>query len=389
MANQNFAAARKFFEIALQINPNYAFILSNYAHLLNLDGEYLEAKRNILRAIEQMELPLFHMNLGAILSNLDDHEGAINSYKRALFLSKPEDAKTKAIIEHNYAMSLFALNRYKEGWPFYESRYLASDKVGAFTERFKDYKKLMSLDDIEGKHIYIYNEQGIGDLIMLARYVPVLQDLGAKVTLEVQSEIAILMEPFADAVQARTKTWRNVPDGVDYVASINCLPKFWPDDFTPPPLDFKTAWKLDNKVEKDSIGVCWCGSTEHVNDNKRSVTVEMFKPFAKKKKLYNLSKTESPSWVTTSPLHDYLDTIKLINKMECVVTVDTSIVHLAASMGKPTYLLVPRPRDWRWLCYPATKIRWYGDHLKLCGQKDPGDWTKPFEMALKLVNGKE
>ncbi len=230
----NRAKAKKYFETSLQINPNHGFLLANYAHLLNMNGDYFEAKRMILRAIEQLEQPAFLLNLGTISANLEDYKGAINAYRKGLsILVNPKENNIEAVLRHNLAMSYFALGHWSNGWTEYEYRHDADSKVNLFCERFKDLPKLESLDNIKDKTIYFYNEQGIGDLIMFSRYLNLFKELGAKVILEAQSEIAIFMEPVVD-VQPRTKTWRNDPKDIDFVASINSVPKFWDENINGP-----------------------------------------------------------------------------------------------------------------------------------------------------------
>ena len=146
------------------------------------------------------------------------------------------------------------------------------------------------------------------------------------------------------------------------------------------------AWKikLANHGDVRKIGLAWSGAAIHTNDRNRSTTLSSFAPLAEVKDAAyfslqkgNAAKHVSPAGLVvsdfTSELNDFADTAALIENLDLVITVDTSVAHLAGAMGKPAWVLLPCNPDWRWM-YDRTDSPWYPT-MRLFRQGKPKDWA--------------
>jgi hypothetical protein len=253
------------------------------------------------------------------------------------------------------------------------------------------------LESLKGKTVLLYAEQGLGDTIQFSRYISSVYKLGAKIILEVQPPLVILLSHLAEVSLV--------------VAYGDKLPKF---DYQCPllslPLAFKTEShsiptvskqiKIDaekvNKwrsqlgpTAKPRVGLVWSGSTTHKNDRNRSLTLTEILPYLPSNFEYiclqkeirdvdkALLKQCSEIKFFGGALEDFTDTAALCDLMDIIISVDTSIAHLAASRNLPTWILLPCSPDWRWLLNSNTSA-WYPS-VKLYRQDKICDWSNVLE----------
>lgn len=403
----NLSKSEECLRAAIKTSPGKWEFHVNLAHVLNLACKYQEAKEEALKSIELSygQVCEAYYNLGVILVNMCDHEGAISAYKSALNLygDKPN------LAAYNIAASYLAVGKWSEGWNAYESRFTSFQKIKDIHDRFKQhYEKGKPSKD---KTIYLYSEQGVGDIIQFARYLPKFRRYtGAKLILEPQVAVAKLMEDNfkLDCIVPRNNgEWPEISEDVDYAFSINSLPGFFEaGDRSIPNKPYIKAPNREMpdilKTDNFKVGICWAGNADHLNDIKRSIPLKYFNPLFNMEgiQLYSLQKDSvaTRNWwgksvnlladvpphniIDLSNLfHDFTDTAYYISQMDLIVTVDTSVAHLAGAMGKSTWLLIDKHNDWRWGLV-GDKTLWYPS-VRIFRQETLFAWQPVLEQVAK------
>lgn len=274
-------------------------------------------------------------------------------------------------------------------------------------------------EDIRGKTILLHAEQGLGDTLQFCRYAPWVAARGARVVMEVQPPLLELFRtlPGVDLLLSRGGL---LPE-FDVHCPLLSLPRAMGTDLHTIPLVSGSDWgyvqadpvKVARWSEKLSalrdienpvrIGVVWSGRPEHKNDHNRSMTLAQFSELlpeaiegdGRQIELHALQKEIRAADLQWLQAHDRLhvwndcldnfaDTAALVQCMDLVIAVDTSVAHLAAALGKPVWLLLPFSPDWRWYLEDTETSRWYPT-MRLFRQKSYGDWsTVAVEMGERF-----
>jgi tetratricopeptide (TPR) repeat protein len=302
------------------------------------------------------------------------------------------------------ATALLTLGRYREGFREYEARWkgkhtkLRKPALGA--------PELPSPAHAAGRNLFLYAEQGVGDTIQMLRYVRALLDLYPNhVTLWAQPGVASLVRNVFPAVNVITHYDDTIahPDlpRFHYSAPLMSLPKIFGTavgrDIPPAPY-IPTPEPLHLEHGRFKVGLAWAGSPDHVDDRWRSIPLVKFAPILKfgsdSVAFYSLqvgARTQElvpmaeRFTIHEIDLPDYTATARAIAALDLVISVDTSVVHLAGAMGKPVWMLTPHCPDWRWLLN-IENSPWY-QSLTLFRQPNPGDWETPIQnIAGRLPN---
>ena len=193
------------------------------------------------------------------------------------------------------------------------------------------------------EELTLWMEQGFGDQIQLARYIPMLQTQVGKLTVACAHELVPLfrtipgIEVVPKYATAKPKHW---------LASMSC-PVYFGTDLDPRVFNVPVPYKTDEYMK---VGVAWQGNLGHPDDGFRSMSVELLKPLHEVRHLYSLQHAEpSPPWMEPlPPMSDFLELAKHIQSMHFVVSVDTAVSHLAGSLGIPCWLMLSWKCDHRW-----------------------------------------
>lgn len=305
----------------------------------------------------QPDLVVAHQNLVALLRAQARTEDLAPAYQALLDL-EPSDE-----VRHALALNLLRLGRYAEAWPHFEHRAskAGSRPQGAIAE--------WQGEPLDGRSILVWQEQGLGDQIQMARYIPLLQAKGARVQFACAPALTRLLAPFCETVERGPE----VRGGWDYWVSSMSLPGRFATtlETVPPPLP------IASRAGGKGVGVMPTGSPLHAFDAFRSLPPEM------SARLLAL-----PDAVSLDPsvtgVRDLAEAAEIVAGLACVVTVDTAIAHLAASMGKPTFILLSAIwSDWRWGLGRAD-TPWYPS-ARLIRQPSPGDWGGALAQAASAV----
>lgn len=375
---------------AVTLKPQSAEALHNLANVLkdlNRLHESLEASRNAVA--QNPAMVEAQGNLANVLSDLGRLDEALAAYDAALAL-EPDRADT----EWNKSLCLLLAGRQVEGWRLYEAR----KRMPGAPHRFAQ-PEWTGSEDLRGRHLYIHCEQGMGDVLQFCRLVPQIAARGARVTLSVQEPLIPLLRGFAPGVEV-VGVGRH-PQEFDRHVPIMSLPLVLglTACAIPPPRAYLsadpaavTAWaaRLGPRT-RPRVGLAWAGNPEHRNDRNRSVALAHLSALAEIGvdwvSLQKAPRPEDAAAMAAWPglqqlgpgLRDFADTAALVANLDLVVSVDTSVAHLAAAMGRQTWVLIPFAPDWRW-GRGRQDSPWYPS-VRLFRQEQPGDW-KPAVAAV-------
>jgi tetratricopeptide (TPR) repeat protein len=415
-------AALKSYDVALRLGYETAELHERRGSALKALKQYDAALECLDRALEMKDYATGHCERGNVLLDLNRYEEALGSYERAIVreprlaeahnnravalgnLKRNEEALDsfdKALLldpeQHlarwNRALFYLSEGRLAEGWRDYESRW--STKTLSVYKEKRDFVQPLWLggEPLDGKTILLYAEQGIGDTLQMCRYVERVAALGARVVLEVHAPLVRLL--------------RSLPGVATIVAGGDPLPAFdlqcpmmslphafgttlesipAPAEYLVPDAGRVAEWEATlGPKTKMRVGLVWSGSTIHRGDHHRSIALATAASLVSDRfEFISLQKEvrETDQGVLDSlpqvrhfgpQLGDMADTAALCALMDVVVTVDTSVAHLAGALGKPVWILLPGVADWRWL-RERSDSPWYGS-ARLYRQQVPGDWA--------------
>ncbi len=382
---KRFDAALASYDRALVLRPDYAEAHYNRGNVLHVLKRFDEALAGYDRALAlRPDYAEAVANRGATLHDLKRYDEALASYDGALAL-RPDFADA----HYNEAMCRLLLGDFDRGWQKHEWRWETAQLRAAkrnFTQPL-----WLGAGDIKGKTILLHAEQGLGDTIQFCRYAPLVAQRGAHVILEVQKPLRELMNTLPGAIQVVSKG-DPLPE-FDYHCPLLSLPLAFATRLETIPSAAPYLSAPESKIRvwverlgeqaKPRIGVVWAGNPRkelpgaNRIDSQRSVSFDLLAPLFQLTgcDFYSLQKggdavqqlRASPwrhaiiDW--TDDLRDFSDTAALIEHLDLIISVDTSVAHLAGALGKPCWLLNRYNTCWRWLAdredspwYPTTRL---------------------------------
>jgi tetratricopeptide (TPR) repeat protein len=381
---------------AIQLKPKSSSGWMNLGSALRNLRRFDDAKDACRRAIElSPDSPMERYNLGVVHLDLCEIEQAIASFREAVAL-KPE----MPLPHWGLALALLANGDLEQGWKEYEWRWDCTQfhpTRPSFTQPPWDGSAL------DGKTILLYCEQGMGDAIQFVRYASLLAERGARVIVQCQPSMRRLFATVPGVIATHSPpellpefdvhfpllslprmigtTLQNVPASVPYLFADAEKVEAWKQKLPP------TAGRL-------KVGLVWAGNPEHQRDHDRSISLATLAPLADagevtfvslQKGAAALQSPAPPAGMQlldyTADLADFADTAGLIANLDLVISVDTSVAHLAAAMGKTVWTLLPFAPDWRWLL-GRSDSPWYPT-MRLFRQPSPGDWGSPIRALAE------
>jgi hypothetical protein len=287
---------------------------------------------------------------------------------------------------------------FDRGWEKYEWRWELADELWGFGSKPAFAQPAWDgTGDIAGKTILLHAEQGYGDTIQFCRYAPLVAEKGAKVILSVQPSLKRLLSGFGGA-QTVLAEGEDLP-AFDLHCPILSLPRAFRTrlETIPPPAPPSVPSQLTKEWEtrlghgKPRIGIAWSGRPSHKNDHNRSLPLRaMLGLLDLPIELVSLQKeirSEDQGILDAAgiahfgpALTDFLETAALVSSIDVVITVDTAVAHLACSLGRPTWILLPYIPDWRWLLERADSP-WYPT-ARLFRQPGIGDWDSVMREVV-------
>lgn len=421
--------AAQAYKRALLEDPNHAPTWRNLGSVIRKLGHYEAGVACLKRALELApNSPETLTNLGNALTDMDDLDQALAAHAKAValmpanftmrknyavalrkfgklkealkeleqvFTIRPDDEKTR----WEYAIICLHLGLYKQGWDALEVRW----KLGL---KDRDYAvPRWRGEDLAGKTILIYKEQGFGDTILGSRYIPLVKARGGRVLLECQkplqrlfqsipgidkmTDIGAMDEPFDYHVPMLSLPWIFNTDQ----SSIPPVPPLWVPEAPPP----DAQRLLDLGKGRFKVGIVWSGSVTFLDNRKRSVSAENFLPLTSVPgvQLYSLQKGPrekdiadygafGPIIPLGPALQDFADTAAVLQQLDLVIMTDSSVAHLCGSLGRPVWNLLHYSPYWLYRM-KGEACPWYPS-MRLFRQPAPGDWGAVFaEVARELA----
>jgi tetratricopeptide (TPR) repeat protein len=325
---------------------------------------------------------------------------ALESFDRALQLA-PHDAEAM----FNKAQMLMRGGDFASGLPLYEARKRLPRPVGA---RIFAQPLWLGEPDIAGKTLFVHWEQGLGDVLMFSRFVPLLADRGAQVILSVPQRLTALFASFDPRV---TIIGDAVPEVFDFhvpMASLMLALGVTAATIAPPaPLTPDAPrlaqWQARIGGQGRKVAIAWQGAKVY-NDVGRSFPVALFREIAALEgvRLISLQKNDGieqlaslPDGMTIETLgadfdsgpDAFLDTAAVMQACDMVITSDTSIAHLAGALGRPVWVALRHSPEWRWFL-GREDSPWYPT-ARLFRQPVPGDWASVFAQMTDVLRQAE
>jgi Flp pilus assembly protein TadD len=374
---------------AIQINPDFSEAQFNLATLYLNTARPRQAEeiyRRILSKHPKDEKSLH--NLADALLGQKRLDEAIDNYRQALKIR--DDAP---MTHWNLAIALLMNGDFRAGFLEYEWRWKIHE---AELKRPNFPQPAWNGEELRGRRILLHSEQGFGDSIQFARYVPMVAERGGKIILVAPAPLGALFNGIS-GVRVVSLT-ESLPD-FDLHASLVSLPRIFgttietiPSKIPYLPVDpvRKDFWA--KRMPKDGrlkVGLVWAGSAGQLGDEKRSIPLNQFEPLGKIPGVWfcSLQKgrpagqppagMELADW--TSELTDFADSAALMANLDLLISVDTSPAHLAGAIGRPDWVLLQHFPDWRWML-DREDSPWYPT-MRLFRQEIAGDWRQPIERV--------
>ena len=431
----NWSAATLSYEKAIALKPDYWEALLNLANVLESCSDWVRALQNLNRvlvinpihskaynnrgnvykklerwqdAINDYDLSIqldrnyadVYVNKGNLLKDLAYWDAASASYDRSLEID-PQHPKAL----WNKSLLHLILGNFSKGWQGYEERW---EKENAQALNLQHYKSNFQAfadrawrgdQEIRGKRVLLYAEQGVGDSIQFVRFVPLIVNRGATVFLMVQSNLLALFRQIK-GVSLLLSLDESAPEH-DFACPLMSLPlalKINQEEaFGKSPYLYADPQKVNSwqthlvALGSPKVGVVWRGSSFHANDKHRSIPLERFQDCIPKsircvslqKELNDVEKSllnqNKDILDFSEKLTDFSETAALCANLDLVICVDTSVAHLAAALGKEVWILLPISPDWRWMLN-RRESPWYSE-VTLYRQGAWGDWASPLQQV--------
>ncbi len=416
------------FEAALALHPRFPPALLGLGNALIALDRYAEAIAALERAVGlDSHLGLAWLSLGNAHHATGAHEAALRAYDQALRL-RPELTSARL----NRAMTLLALGNFDRGLPDYEARLdfvrasrarTACDEAdGGTDERTRVFEELADTlprwrgEPVTARTLLIVAEQGFGDTLQFMRFIPLARARVERVVVAVQRELLPLIAPLGDAWRVDVVERGGARIDADLHCPLLSLPLALGTTvdslpaakrYVDVPAPYVDRWRdLPRARAKRKVGLAWSGRIQ------RHETRSM--PLASLEPLFALADID---WIVLQPdlsdeerraldvhpcaasihrfddrIRDFADTAAIVDGLDAVVSIDTSIAHLAGALGKPLLLMLPFAADWRWFAPHSKVLReigsdrspWYPS-ARLVRQRLPGAWDEVARTAARLL----
>lgn len=361
-----------------ELAPDNVETLNNIGDALRALGRYEEAVTWFDRAIERRpSFVLAFINKGSALVQLRRLDEAIGTWHHVKALD-PGNAEA----DWNLSLLELLIGDFEAGWARREARWnskLSPDIYPRFTEPM-----WLGKESIGGKTILVHVDEGLGDTIQFVRYVPMLARRGARVILVVAKALHSLLSGFPGVSACLTLADKLPP--FDMHCPICSLPLAFGTkldtipasiSYLPTPTSEQTRVWEDRLGRHDRlrVGLVWSGSPVHANDLNRSIPLQTLSRILDIDATFvSLQKDPRPADKAileqradivdlTADLTDFAATAALVSCLDLVITVDTSVAHLAGALGRPTWILLPYVPDYRWMLdrddspwYPTVRL---------------------------------
>jgi tetratricopeptide (TPR) repeat protein len=411
-ATDQHAEAVTVFEATLALQPRFPPALFGLGTALASLGRHDEAVGPYERAVGlDPKFALAWLGLGTAHHALGRHEAAVRAFDEALRV-RPDLAAAHL----NRALARLTMGDFRRGLPEYEWRLDPASREPAHHEAtpaapaapqtaLVDTLPRWRGEPLDGRTLLIQAEQGFGDTLQFVRFVPLVAQTSGRVVLEVQPQLLPLIAPFAQAARVTLIAQGSPRPAADLLCPLLSLPLMLGTTldalpgrkpYLEAPAAYRRKWRGSQGGQaKRKIGIAWSGRVQ--KQENRSMPLASLEP---------LFALEGIDWIVLQPqlseaehaaldahprarsihrpgpkIADFADTAAVIERLDAVVSIDTSIVHLAGALGAKLWVMLPFAADWRWFTGTDTSP-WY-PRARLVRQPRPGAWAEVVEAVAR------
>lgn len=390
------------FNEAIRCNPSLAQAYSNRALMHKASGDYDASMRDQLKALDIDPLMAdAHTNMGALFHDLNRIEDAIACHRKAIALD-PQHPQAN----WNLSLDLILDGQMEEGWKLYEWRL---HKLGLGMSHLHHGKPRWNPEiSPDGLTILLVHEQGFGDTLQFCRFALMLRQAGARVFMEAPLSLHAVLRSLSPNIQIfeddgcyqSFDVWcpllslpmelktriDSIPNGEPYLSVDAVKAEAWEAKLR------ALTGLAPNDDRRMRVGICVSGNPNHENTANRDVPLKalldalpdchdyvMLQKRISENEQMELAATALTMTQWSEDLHDFSDTAALCSRLDLIISVDTSVAHLAAAIGRPTWILLPWVPDWRWMM-DRTDSPWYPT-VRLFRQQAMKDWADPLNSV--------
>ncbi|MBV8211042.1 MAG: tetratricopeptide repeat protein [Burkholderiaceae bacterium] len=377
---------------AIALRPQLAEAHSDRSDALRALNRHAEADDSATRAIAlQPAMAEAWCNRGLARMEVGRLDAALADLARACQLMP-----SLANAQWNMALCLLLAGQFEAGWRQFEWRWLGPQRHAV---QYADRPRWDGSQPVAGKTILLHAEQGLGDAIQFCRYAPLLAERGAHIVLQVHPPLVSLLRSLQGVdrvVSLGQETGAfdlhcpllSLP--LAFGTRLDAVPAHTP--YLAPDAERVQAWKrLFPPTGMMRIGVAVSGSPTHRDDARRSIELGRFAALFEAADVFLLQpqcREADETFLRTAPairdlrrqLADFADTAALMQTLDLVISVDTSVAHLAGALHKPLWLLLPYAPDWRWM-RGRDDSPWYPG-TRLFRQEEPGNWEDVISRVI-------
>ncbi len=398
---RKYSQAHEAYQTALRIQPRFPVALNNMGNTLRYLQRAEEADACFQKAIDlKPDYLNAYKNRGTLHVWNGELERGLRCYEQALQLNP-----TEAELHRNLGVIYLLQGRFEEGWREYRWRWRVGD-----LQRPKLSAPVWDGSDLRGKSILLTAEQGLGDTLHFVRFAKILRERGANTTVYCQPQLMALLRnasslgpmfpnslPYdrpldthctlLDVADILQIDLHSIPNQIPYVLPAEHLVQYWAERFPKSSSVFR-------------VGIAWQGNPDHQADMFRSVPLKHFENLASVPQVELISlqsgygTEQLGDWRGPRPVTildqnidktsgAFMDTSAIMQHLDLVITSDTSIAHLAGSLGVPTWVALSLMPDWRWLL-DRSDSPWYPT-VRLFRQHKQGDWSGVFSQILEYL----
>ena len=392
-----FDKAIKFYQESFKIEPKNNFSMYNIGNIYFSQNKLelaISAYKDSIKLNPKNFLA--HNNLANSYKNIGKFKEALQSYKKSI-----EIKNDNPDVHVNYSTQLLMLENFNEGFEEYEWRKKSKSFLDYINYQNLGLKsKVWNGENLGNQKLLVITEQGIGDLIQFTRYLyKIKKEYNAKIIIYLKSKK--FSHFFDEKVFSLISERDEMPEHDYHIHLMSILRVFNSknDLFVKPVNFFKNNEKIEKKWAQKLKN--YKGTKIGINCNtsllKRNIPIQYFAELASlfkfnfiilqkdidKKKIKNFDNIIHFDEMDNSK-YPFIDSIEIIKKLDLVITADTSIAHLAATLGKKTWVPLPFVSDWRWFL-DKNKTEWY-ENITLFRSIKNDDWDSPFKTIKEELN---
>jgi tetratricopeptide (TPR) repeat protein len=394
-----FDAAFTFYEKVVRLEPGKA---GNHYNLGNVYLARQESKQSIASYQKALALDPHHHkslnNMGRAWHQLGQYGPSRSCYEQAVALF-PDYAEAHL----NRAVSSLLLGHWEDGWQEYRWRFKCHDRHRIYPHNLDS--PVWDGRPLKGRKILVHSEQGIGDALQFCRYLPLVKARGGHVIFEVRESLFPLFQSLRGVDELVTLSARRPFQGaVDWHLPLGDCPMIF--HTTPHNIPNQTPyifadplkarrWQKRLPPEGPCVGLVWSGNDTY---RERACSLNDMAELADLEGIAWIGLQKGPAASMADPhrrpggldvdnwgeeFQDFSDTAAVVANLDLVISIDTSVAHLAGAMGKPVWTILPAVPDWRWMLH-RTDSPWYPS-MRLFRQREPGQWAPVINEIVRSL----